>query len=88
MWKHGASLTPLLLLPIYATMTDQLQTETGKKFSRKHLRDWKKYEQVRASGKWNMWDLGAQEATGLDRDTYLFTLRNYDALKEAAGEVI
>jgi hypothetical protein len=67
-------------------MTDQLQTEKGKKFTRRQLRDWRKYEQVRASGKWNRWDLAAQQATGLDRDAYLFSLRNYDALKEAAGE--
>lgn len=52
-------------------------------FTKKQLRNWTRYEEVRAGGRWNMWDEAAQRATGLTRDDYIFTLRNYNALKKA-----
>lgn len=59
--------------------------KTISQFTRKQISNWRKYEKVRASGRWNMWDIAAMEATGMNRREYLFVLRNYDALKEEVG---
>lgn len=52
------------------------------KFTHKQIANWRKYEKIRESGKFNMWDDAAMRATGLNRDDYIFTLRNYNDLKE------
>ena len=43
--------------------------------------DFKKYERVRAGGRFNMFDPRARAATGLDRDRYTFVMKNYCELK-------
>ena len=54
-------------------------------FTKRQVADWRAYEKVRASGKWNMWDVAAQKASGLRRADYLFCIQHYTALKEAAA---
>lgn len=44
--------------------------------------DWRSYETVRQSGRWNMYDPRAREASGLDREEYLFVLKNYSEIRE------
>jgi hypothetical protein len=56
------------------------------KFTKRQIANWKEYEAVRAEGLYNMFDPNAQLATGLDRDDYMFSLKNYSALKEAAAD--
>lgn len=52
------------------------------KFTKKQLENWKRYEEVRAGGKWNMFDKNAQITSGLNRQEYLFCMRNYSGLKK------
>jgi len=42
---------------------------------------WMAYEEVRASGLFNMFDPNARISTGLAREEFLFVMKNYDALK-------
>lgn len=44
--------------------------------------DFESYESVRRNGSWNMFDPEARAATGLDKDTYIAIIRNYNELKE------
>jgi len=44
--------------------------------------DFRNYERVRVRGKWNMFDPRAESASGLDKDTYLGVLSNYNALMQ------
>lgn len=48
------------------------------------LANFKAYERVRQSGKWNMFSREAQLATGLDRDEYIFVMKNYESLQAQA----
>jgi hypothetical protein len=66
-------------------------TQTGintmtqhKTFTSTELKQYRRYENVRESGHWNMLDPQAREATGLSRDQYSFVMKNYSALREAA----
>jgi hypothetical protein len=52
-------------------------------FTQEQLNNWEAYERVRKGGKWNMYDPRARQATGLERNDYLFVLKNYTELKEA-----
>lgn len=52
------------------------------KFIKSQLDSFAAYEKVRQSGEYNMFDWRAQEASGLDRDDYMFVMKNYSALKE------
>lgn len=54
------------------------------KFTEQQLRHWWSYENVRKSGKFNMFDPRARKATRLDGDEYSFVMNNYSALKDAA----
>lgn len=55
-------------------------------FTAQQLDDWRAYEMVRKGGRYNMiCDPRAREATGLERDEYLFVLENFSELKEAAA---
>lgn len=54
-----------------------------KKFTEQQISDWKRYEKVRQSGKFNMFFPGARRATGLSEERYSFALANYSELKEA-----
>lgn len=52
-------------------------------FTPQQLSDWRRYEKVRASGRFNMWFPQAREATGLTLERYIFYLENYSELKKA-----
>lgn len=53
------------------------------KFTQQQLRDWKMYERVRKSSRWNMFDPKARKMSGLDSAAYEFTMSNYVELREA-----
>lgn len=55
-------------------------------FTAKQIADWKRYEKVRAGGKYNMFDPRARQATGLSMERYSFVMQNYSELKTAAAE--
>ena len=50
-------------------------------FTEEQIANWRAYERVRQSGKFNMFDPRARRASGLGEDGYLFSLRNYSALR-------
>ena len=50
-------------------------------FTSEQMKNWEKYEYVRKSGRWNMFDVRAMEASGLEKRDYLFVMENYGALK-------
>jgi hypothetical protein len=52
-------------------------------FTPQQLADWRKYEQVRKSGRFNMLFPGARAATRLSESRYTFALENYVALRDA-----
>ena len=54
-------------------------------FSPAQVAAYRKYEAVRSRGLYNMFSPQAQKATRLDRDAYLFTMENFDALHAAAS---
>jgi hypothetical protein len=56
------------------------------KFTEQQIKDWYEYEEVRLSGLYNMYSPQARELTGLDKESYLFVMRNYSELKEQASE--
>jgi hypothetical protein len=54
-------------------------------FTNQDIADWRKYERVRLSGAFNMFDAhNASRAAKLSRARYMFILKNYSALKEQA----
>lgn len=55
----------------------------NKTFTEQQLEDWQDYEQVRKSGRYNMYDARARAATGLSLEAYLFVLGNYTELRDA-----
>jgi hypothetical protein len=56
-------------------------------FTEKQLEDFKAYRKVQKDGRWNMFDLDAQLATGLERDEYTFVMKNYSKLKAEVDKV-
>ena len=52
-------------------------------FTEQQLNDWKAYEKVRKSGKWNMLTTSATKASKLPSDRYWFCLENYEQLEAA-----
>lgn len=54
------------------------------KFTKEQLENWKRFEKVRASGRWNMLSTEAREASGLSIEEYWFCISNYSELEEAA----
>ncbi len=54
------------------------------KYTETQIDNWKKYEKVRARGKYNMFDSAARHATGLSRSDYLFVMDNFSGLREAS----
>jgi len=50
------------------------------------INNWKKYEKVRMSGRYNMWFPEAQAAAGLSKEDYIFCIKNYSELREAASK--
>tara|TARA_R110000868_G_scaffold221658_1_gene473379 strand:- start:360 stop:545 length:186 start_codon:yes stop_codon:yes gene_type:complete len=55
-------------------------------FTDKQLSDFKAYEQVRSSGKYNMLTAQARYSTGLERDEYNFVITNFAELKQANNQ--
>lgn len=55
---------------------------TKSKFTEQQLKNWKRYEDVRKSGRHNMLTPNARQATGLEREDYWFCVHNYSELKE------
>jgi hypothetical protein len=49
-------------------------------YTKKQINDFKKYEAVRKSGRYNMFDRRALIASGLDKDEYLFVMDHYSKL--------
>ena len=52
------------------------------KFTEQQLENWKVYEKVRKSGRFNMFDSNARKLTGLSREEYLFVMKNYENLEK------
>jgi len=59
-----------------------MKTQT---FTPQQISDWKKFEKVRKSGKYNMLFPQARAATGLNDKQYLFVMENFAELEEAAN---
>jgi hypothetical protein len=55
-----------------------------KKFTDQEIAQWLKYEAVRASGKYNMFDPRARAAAGLSSSECTFVMKNYSELAEIA----
>lgn len=62
------------------------QTLAMMNFTPDDLKDWKAYERVRKSGKFNMYDPRARKATKLNGERYSFVMKNFTKLKEAVGK--
>jgi hypothetical protein len=56
------------------------------KFTLIQLSNWRAYERVRKSARFNMLFPGAQEATGLNVQDFLFCIDHYDSLKNAVAK--
>ena len=54
---------------------------TTQRFTNKQLKNFLRYEQVRLSGAYNMFDRRARELTGMDKDDYFFCIENYVELR-------
>lgn len=57
------------------------------KFTEQQIKDWHRFEGVRQSGRFNMFDPRARTATGLSGDDYTFVMNNFSELREAARSV-
>jgi len=55
------------------------------KFTQEQLDNWRAYEDVRVGGRYNMFDLRAQKASGLTQREYVFVMEHFNALKQEAG---
>ena len=55
-------------------------------FTQAQLMQYAEYEYVRASADFNMFDPRAMRATGLNREDYLFVMKNYSELKKQFDE--
>jgi len=53
-------------------------------FTDKQMKDFIAYRKVQLGGKYNMFDPRATRATGLSESEYVFVMKNYTALREAA----
>lgn len=50
-------------------------------FKPAHMEMFRRYEEVRQEGNYNMFDPRARQLTGLGRADYHFVIKNYNALK-------
>jgi hypothetical protein len=50
-------------------------------FTEQQLSNFRAYEEVRKSGRFNMFDPRARKRTGLTSDEYMFVMHNYGKLK-------
>lgn len=60
-----------------------MNVEKPTEFTPKQLADWRAYEKVRCSGKWNMYMPQARRATGLSEEKYNFAVDHYEELRDA-----
>lgn len=68
---------------------DQSQGETKliiQEFTPDELANFCKYEKVRLAGKFNMFEQGARQATGLSAKDYVFVMENFAGLSEASNK--
>lgn len=56
-------------------------------FTFKQLMNWKRYEAVQATSKWNMFDPLARSETTMEQEEWSFCMNNYGALKTAAADL-
>ena len=56
------------------------------KYTEKQIENWKRFEEVRQEGKYNMFIPNARLLTGLDDDEYSFCMKNYSELKDLIGK--
>ncbi len=56
----------------------------NKTYTEKQINDWRKYENVRVGGRFNMFDPNARLSTGLSREDYDFVMDNFSELKKLA----
>lgn len=65
-----------------------MSTTTQHQFTKDQLADYLLYEEVRASGAYNMFDPRARASTGLSRDEYRFVMDNFTALRAAYESMV
>lgn len=53
-------------------------------FTPRQIDNWREFERVRSSGMFNMASRQALQASGLERDEYMFCVKNYFELESAA----
>lgn len=53
-------------------------------FTQEDIEDWKAYEEIRETGRYNMFDPLARRATGLTLERYRFVMKWYSELQDAA----
>lgn len=56
----------------------------NEQFTPEQISNWLDYEEVRQSGRFNMFDPWARRAAGLTAEEYSFVMKNFSALKQAA----
>ena len=57
--------------------------KSPKVFTEQEIENWRAYEEVRAEGRYNMFDPNARALTGLSRADYGYCMDNYSELKAA-----
>lgn len=55
-----------------------------KTFTKIEIANYKKYEKVRAGGRWNMFSPQAIAATGLTKEEYMTVMRDFPELRQTA----
>ena len=53
------------------------------KHTKEQIANWRRYEEVRQEGRFNMLDPRAQRLTGLSKEDYWYCLEQYVSLKDA-----
>lgn len=53
-------------------------------YTKRQIADWRAFEKVRRSGKFNMFHKHAHDAAGLRLDEVLFTMQHFAGLRDAA----
>lgn len=54
-------------------------------FTKQQIEAWRSYERVRQRGAYNMFDPRARKAARLSQEDYLFCMKHFSALKDAAN---
>ena len=56
------------------------------RFSDRDIVDWRNYERIRLTGKFNMFDPRAREIVGLSKERYIFILEHYSNIQDQIAE--